>query len=878
MRFCCVVFLILGVLFQAAPQETDGPADGDQAGGLLEAREVPAEASGAEAPSPGDGAGDASHESQDSGEGWYMGKPIRDIVFEGLNHLDPSELEGITRPYLEKLFSDSLYTEILGKLYALDYFDTILPAAVPADEARTAVILRFTVTERPVIARIEFVGNDGLRRGELLDTVTLKVGDVATPMKLRVDELALKNKYLEKGFPDVIVSSGMAADARGATIVTFTITEGAKITLSEIRFEGVTAFSERTLARQLSLKPKGIIADGAFQEAKLIADRQTLAQYYHDRGYIDAVVQDVAREIVIDDKGNHLAITFKIVEGPLYKFGGITFEGNEIFSTDQLAALVYSKPGETANARKIQEDLMRVADLYYENGYLFNRIDPLENKDSEAGTLGYVISITERERAHIENIIIKWNGAHKTRDEVVLREIPLETGDVFSKTKVMEGLRNLYNLQYFGTEIYPETPQGSAENLMDLVINLQEQPTTEFTAGLSFSGTADPDAFPLSLMVSINNRNFRGTGNTLGGEINASPDTQSGSVNYTQRWMFGLPLSASFDLTLQHAARSAAMDSRAPFWNGDETGVAYPDGFDDYDDYYSASSIPSEYLMEYDWWKISLGASTGYRWYTPLGNFTLSGGPRLAIELSSYDTDEYRPFDPVLRAQNSQWTPATSIWTSAALDQRDLSYDPSRGYYVVQRAGLYGLLPGEVETERYLRTDTKAEWFTTLLNLPVSDNWSFKVVFGLHSGLSMLFPQPGRADAVVASASRLAIDGMFNARGWTAEYKNKGLAMWENWAELRIPLAPGILAWDFYLDAAEVSDAPETIFGNDVDGTFAERLRFSLGGGLRFTIPQFPFRFSVGRRFRLVDGKVDWIDGNMGGGLDFVLSFALSSY
>jgi len=164
MRFCCVVFLILGVLFQAAPQETDGPADGDQAGGLLEAREVPAEASGAEAPSPGDGAGDASHESQDSGEGWYMGKPIRDIVFEGLNHLDPSELEGITRPYLEKLFSDSLYTEILGKLYALDYFDTITPTAVRSGLAGNEVILRFAVKEKPVVSKINFTGAQGLRR------------------------------------------------------------------------------------------------------------------------------------------------------------------------------------------------------------------------------------------------------------------------------------------------------------------------------------------------------------------------------------------------------------------------------------------------------------------------------------------------------------------------------------------------------------------------------------------------------------------------------------------------------------------------------------------------------------------------------------------
>jgi len=43
---------------------------------------------------------------------------------------------------------------------------------------------------------------------------------------------------------------------------------------------------------------------------------------------------------------------------------------------------------------------------------------------------------------------------------VILREIPLEPGDVFSKAKVMEGLRNLYNLQYFSA-ITPELLRGA---------------------------------------------------------------------------------------------------------------------------------------------------------------------------------------------------------------------------------------------------------------------------------------------------------------------------------------------------------------------------------------------------------------------------------
>jgi outer membrane protein insertion porin family len=116
---------------------------------------------------------------------------------------------------------------------------------------------------------------------------------------------------------------------------------------------------------------------------------------------------------------------------------------------------------------------------------------------------------------------------------------------------------------------------------------------------------------------------------------------------------------------------------------------------------------------------------------------------------------------------------------------------------------------------------------------------------------------------------------MFVGRGWYGERLNRGLAMWENWAEIRTPLAPGILALDWFIDAAAVKETPAAFF-NDLS---IEDFRFSLGAGLRFTIPQFPFRFSLAKRFQVVDGKVEWIRGSVGSwGMDFVISFALSTY
>jgi outer membrane protein insertion porin family len=810
---------------------------------------------------------------------WYQGKPIKGIEFNGLRNIKASEMKDITEPYIGRLFTDELFLEIQGRLYALEYFEgAISPSAVPADPAGNEVILRFTVTERPTVSRINFVGNSRLRRTELKNVISLKEQDVINQVKLRADEQALINKYLEKGFPDVRVRSETRPNTNSTITVTFFIDEGDQITIDEFVFQGNQVFSARTLRGQLSLKTKNIIRDGAFQEAKLVADRDAITQYYRDRGYIDAEVTDVVQDVRKDARGNNVMIlTFRIYEGRIYSFGGVEFEGNKIFSTEQLSALVRSKTGELVNAQRLEADLQRVADLYFENGYIFNSIDREEIRNTAEGIVSYKIVIVERGRAHIEHIIVR--GNEKTKDKVILREIPLEPGDVFSKAKVMDGLRNLYNLQYF-SNVVPDTPPGSTDSLMDLVVTVEEQPTTDVQFGLTFSGTSDPDTFPIAGMIKWTDRNFLGYGNLIGAEINASPDNQRLTLEYTQRWLFGLPLSGGFDFTVQHSSRLAALDIDDPQFQGTED-EAYPDGFDSYQDYEDSNKLPdSEYLMNYEQWGLSVGFSSGYRWLTPLGNLNLGGGIRTGFVLNLFDDKLYRPFDPILRDNNNAWLPANSFWTSLGLDQRDLYYDPSSGYYGVQRFGFYGFFP--VEREHYIRSDTKAEYFYTLFNLPVTDNYNFKAVFGIHTGVSFIFPEPGfyYDDPFIEDVNKLAVDGMFIGRGWTNERLNRGFALWENWAEIRFPLFPGILALDFFFDAAAVKSTPEDFFQ-----TFMmEDMRFSFGGGLRFAIPQFPFRFLFAKGFTVEDGSIKWKNGNIwrsdksGSGVDFVISFNISTY
>jgi outer membrane protein insertion porin family len=292
--------------------------------------------------------------------------------------------------------------------------------------------------------------------------------------------------------------------------------------------------------------------------------------------------------------------------------------------------------------------------------------------------------------------------------------------------------------------------------------------------------------------------------------------------------------------------------------------------------------------MEYEQWYLSLGFSTGYRWATFLGNIGVNTGIRFGIVRNSYDEELYRPFDPALREGNKTWTPMNSYWFSLSMDQRDIFYDPSSGYFLYERMGLYGFF--DQELEHYIRSDTKAQYYLTLLNIPVSEKWNFKTVLALHTGLSFIFKQPGRDEDVlvprVKDANKLSVDGMFIGRGWNSEYRNKGFLLWDNWVELRFPIVRGILAFDLFFDAAGIETTMGYYFGTnekDENNFTIENMRFSFGGGIRFTIPQFPFRLSLAKRFSVKDDKIAWEPGAIGGdpsnpslGLDLVISFVIS--
>jgi len=776
---------------------------------------------------------------------WYYGKKIRNIDFKGLENVNSMELSGITSPFIGQEFTDELYLDLLNRVYALDLFEDVSPIALPGDAKGDSVVIEFTVVEKPFVSQLKFTGNRHIRASELKAAISTKAKDIYNSSKILLDERAIRDLYLKKGYTNVRVSS-TTVEKDNEIEVTFEISEGRSTVVREISFMGNTVVSSKTLKGLLSMKTVGIFNKGAFQESQLEIDKQSIIAYYQNRGYVDVAILDVVRTVTYNEKDDcdELNIQYVIQEGAQYIFSGITFTGNTIFSTEQLRGLIKLQDGDVFNLGRFQEGLVAVTDLYFENGYTSNYFNPVESKNPETRQIAVNFMIMENPRSHIENIFIK--GNEKTKDYVILRELPIESGDIFSKTKITTGLRNLFNLQYFSA-IVPEIVAGSEENLVDVVLNLEEQSTTSIEFGVTFSGIADPDAFPVSLFFKWQDANVMGTGKLVSANTTLSTDSQSLALSYGDSWLFGMPISFSASAGISHTISNTLRS------------VVLPDG----------SINNKSYYMNYNQLSFDFGASLGRRWIPDYAILSVSGGISSSILRNFYDDTIYTPADKTIADNQKRWGMKNSIWVAGSIDARDLNYDPSRGWFAKQQFSWTGLVP-TAEKQFFMSSDTKAEIYFTLLDLPITDVWNLKFVLAGLTSLSFVEPTP---NTELSSSNMLYIDGMFTGRGWSSLYStHRGQALWNNTVELRMPVAPGIFALDFFFDAAVIKDTARTFFTDlNINDVF-----FSFGPGFRFSLPQFPLRMMLANTFQVKDGSVKWRNGE-GPEWDFVLSFNITN-
>ena len=464
---------------------------------------------------------------------------------------------------------DPAFGEAVRNLYSRGGYSD---ASVEATEvAGDGVFLTITVAEEPRLASVEYEGLRSSTIDELRPQIPLLRGRAVKPADVERAELAIREKLSDEGYRLATVNTTQRIDEDGRVVVTFTVERGERQSVADVRFVGNEVFSERTLRKTLSNTPekrwwrfwkRETFDDEGFQE-----DLASLVRFYNDRGYYGArVVSDSVFTETNEDGDEELVVQIEIEEGPEYHIRDIVFEGNTLYTDEQLRIALGLQPGDTYDRTRIEQNLYYTQDktditsLYQDRGYYEFYIAP-EIVEAPGDSLDLYFEVTEGEVYEFGEVRIAGNT--RTKEHVIRRELRTVPGQPYSRQAIERSVRELATLNYFDPASFGSGPAlnvNEEEKTVDLVYNLAETSSDQ----LELSGGYGGSGIGLILSARVTFANFSvqnlvkgfdggmptGDGQQLSFQIQTyGSRAQIYSLSFTEPWFRGQATPAGFALS-----------------------------------------------------------------------------------------------------------------------------------------------------------------------------------------------------------------------------------------------------------------------------------------------------------------------------------------
>jgi len=414
------------------------------------------------------------------------GPPIirsMDVQYTGPATISRERILAQMRTKVGQPYSNEIVQEDIKALYKTGYIRNVRIFAQPEGDGVKVIV---AVQTRAIIREIEITGAEHLKAQRLRKEIKVKLNQAVDEQQLEDARQKIIEIYQGRGFNDVSVEFRIDPidEKRGTARVVFTVNEGVKGAISQVRFEGNAHFSQRVLRKQMKTRGRSLIyfvdKTGRLDEVQLEQDMDKIREFYQDHGYIDVEVKEVRKERT--PKGP-MIITIVIAEGPQYHVRKLTVSGYQATTEAKVLALLKMKEGSVYSPKQLRDDAKAVADAYGSGGYVDLVITP-EGTPAGTGLIDVHYNIEEGTRSFVNRVNIEGNT--RTKDKVIRREVLVAPGDVFNTVRVDITKKRLDNLGYFAkVETYPE--ETDIPGRKDLTILVQEKRTGSLSFGGGFS-------------------------------------------------------------------------------------------------------------------------------------------------------------------------------------------------------------------------------------------------------------------------------------------------------------------------------------------------------------------------------------------------------
>jgi len=470
-------------------------------------------------------------------------------------------------------------SKAIKSLYRTGLFSNV--RIVETGREGNGIYLKIIVQEQPRLEEYKITGVKNSQRKDLRDKITMLRGYAVTKSTVAQAVNTIHRFYKKKGywFTKVNVEKSKTDTVRNRVTVFFRIDPGKRLEIKDISFTGNKEFSDHQLTKALGKVKEDkwwkFFSKKTFKEDDFEKAKENLKQFYGKRGYLDfRITSDTVytfdytqhRLFFLNTPAQGIKVNLSVHEGPQYKVRNITWEGNTVYSDQELTDVLGFEKGDIFDQEKfhtrlkINQNGPDVTSLYNNIGYLFFQVQPeidVVAKDS----VDLHMNIYEDKIAHVHKV--SFSGNTKTHDDVIRRTLRTVPGDKYNRQAIIRTIRELGQLGYFRQEsIKPNLNPDHDNHTVDINYQLDESQSTD---NFEFSGGFGGQGIGLILSARLNFNNFSiqralkgkgwnpipsGDGQklSLGVQVTGG-GYQSYSLGFQEPWLAGRPLSLGVNMS-----------------------------------------------------------------------------------------------------------------------------------------------------------------------------------------------------------------------------------------------------------------------------------------------------------------------------------------
>lgn len=470
---------------------------------------------------------------------------VQDIKVRGTRKVEPEAVYEKIATRKGIMLDNYLLAEDIKRIYELKHFESV---EAHRERIKGKNTLVFIVREKPIIKEIVIEGNEELDDDEIKEKLKSREFTILDINTLKNDVVALQELYEEKGFFLANVDYDLRKIDDENIQLKFKISEFDKVQVKKITLLGNERFSDKEIKSILFTREEDTMSflngSGNFKEFNFKTDLERIKFFYQTKGHLQVNVS--SPEVTVSPDKRWIFITVKIVEGPEFTVNDIFFNGEVLFTQDELNEKLKLKVGMSYAEDKLREDVRKLTELYQDEGYAFANV--LRNIEIVPGETKVNIrySFEKGNIAYFGKIKIKGNS--RTRDKVIRRELRILEGVKYSGSKLRISKENVNRLGFFEPQsvIFNTVPSDEDPNVLDVEIQVKERNTGQISLGAGYS-TANGGF----IQGSIAQNNFRGLGQNLRLSFNQAKNNSNFSFSFTEPYFLDSRWTAGFDIFRQ---------------------------------------------------------------------------------------------------------------------------------------------------------------------------------------------------------------------------------------------------------------------------------------------------------------------------------------